>query len=153
MFPKLKSKITSTDFRNKQLNNQAKSITNNDNNGFFCIKIVDDVHENKNLYLWNPSLRDSFSKMIHLVSFNGPSEKTYFGFAYFQNNEFKVLGIDSDNSEKADLFTLNARGEVMNRTIVTWVESLGATVSYVSANPLLFFNGALHCLMWHFMVH
>ena len=56
-----------------------------------------------------------------------------------------MLGIDSDNSEKAGLFTLNAR-EVTNRTIETWVESLGATVSYVSANPLLFFNGALHCL-------
>ncbi|KAK7839010.1 hypothetical protein CFP56_018853 [Quercus suber] len=78
--------------------------------------------------------------MIHLGSFNGLSKKTYFGLAYSQNNEFKVLGIDSDNSEKSNLFTLNARGEL---------PELYYRTNGTSSEDLIVFQGSLALITYN----
>ncbi|KAL4593842.1 hypothetical protein ACB092_M009500 [Castanea dentata] len=44
------------------------------------ITILGDGDENIKLYLWNSSLRDSFSMMKYLGSFNGSSKCTYLIF-------------------------------------------------------------------------
>ena len=114
-------------------------------NGIFCLHNYCDDR----IYLWNPSI-----KKYKRLAYTALTFKTVFphfkhGLAYHsQNNDFKILRIlcsygTSMVLPQALVYTLSTDSW---RRVVVPEGSLTQSIGLIPEIPIIFFNGALHCI-------
>ena len=116
-------------------------------NGMFCL-----YHQLYNkMYLWNPSIRKF--KMLPNHHLTDPSAPVAIGLAYHsQNNDFKILRIvcfrgSNAPPAEAEVYTLST--DSWRRVVISLESELNiGSIDFIDIAPCLFFNGALHSIVF-----